>query len=352
MKSLSIFLLGILALATIASAQTTQLSILHMPQDGMWNLGLMNQGPKGFSVVVHVKIQQGNRLLHALSSRPISLTSGANLIDLRQLEGGEGLSTGLGTQPASENPHPIELCIDVFVEGSRALHQCEIFQQMGVMPPHLVYPFDRDELESTLPMLSWTPPAPIYDHASLRYHLRLVEVVGSQSPLHAMRTMQALVDRQDLNQHVMPYSPSYRALEPGHRYAWQVFAYSGARFLGQSELWTFTIKDPKQEEKIESMPFVELRKQMDSGYYPALGMVRFRFDCLYGEQALNFQVFNERGNPISLSPKQLEQVGRNLFQLNLPVGSGLIENQYYRLTITDNKGDAHHLKFQYQYPRS
>ncbi|MEM7370403.1 MAG: hypothetical protein AAF587_17470 [Bacteroidota bacterium] len=351
MKSMIILILGTGLFLSCTFGQTANFSILQMPREGFWKLGLMNHSTETITTSLAVKFMLEGRLVHTVSGPSVLLHPGSNLIDLQRMEGGTQLGNGLTLTTSAAEQQRLEICVELYMKGAKFLSQCDLFQQALNIPLHLVYPFDQDVLETSLPMMSWSIPSPVSHPSQLRYRLRLVEVLGYHTPQSAMANAPALIDRADLTQNVIPYSPSYRKLEAGHTYAWQVEAYDGSGFVGRSELWSFRLKAEK-ETTDSNAPFVELRKRLDSGFYPARGQVRFKHDCQYGESTLDFVVTNHRGEQIRTSGKQLEKVGKNLFTLHLPPGSGLIEGQMYHLEVTNPKGESTILKFKYFYPKS
>ena len=53
-----------------------------------------------------------------------------------------------------------ELCMELWdLEVNQKQETCQALNTAPILPPHLVYPFDEDQIESPLPILSWTSPA-------------------------------------------------------------------------------------------------------------------------------------------------------------------------------------------------
>lgn len=109
-------------------------------------------------------------------------------------------------------------------------------------PPILVMPSDESIVEEKLPTFTWLPPTPIARGSRPTYRLRIVEILGRQTPYDAMASNPAWFERSTVPNTVFPYPIASRPLRTGGRYAWQVTAADGTFPLGESEIWWFTYK--------------------------------------------------------------------------------------------------------------
>lgn len=249
-----------------------------------------------------------------------------------------------------EQPVNWELCAELWDLGAKTqVVSCQPLVLLPVLPPHLVYPFDEDELLTPLPTFSWTAPGPIRSAQPIYYTLKVVELMGYYPAKVAISTLPAFYRQEGLREQVHPYTGRGQSFQVGKVYAWQIYASTGSgRDLGQSEVWTFSLAGPKEEEE-DNRPFVELKQKYDAGYYPAYGKVKFRFDCRYGEKGPVYTITNQRGDPLKVSRDRLEKKGDNLFVLTIPPGSGFIEGEYYFMEVEDGKGTKSKLMFRYFY---
>ena len=242
-----------------------------------------------------------------------------------------------------------EICVQAYSTEQVLLAQiCQPFQNIPAIPPHLVYPFDGEKLSVPLPVFSWTPPMPVLAYNQLRYEMTIVELTDFHPPAAAIRALPPFYQQTDLQQNLHPYDPAAPGFETGRQYAWQVRAYNGSQFVGQTEVWTFS--PAVDEEEKDGLPFVELRKRYDSGIYQALGKVKFRFDEYYGEKLPEIHVLDAGGREIKIAGHKLSAKAQNLFVLDLPPGSGLQEGAFYELIVKNYKGEAQKLRFKYFYP--
>lgn len=348
----SFYRLGWLVLiffGTISLHAQTPLTVLWTPTASLPQLVINHAGGEETQVSLHLRYQAGGQTLQSWHSRPITLKPGGNRIPLEEI----GDFSAIERFQQREFPGPVELCLRILPipHGDVVYDDCHVLQQAPAQPPHLVYPFDREDLETQLPVFSWTPPAPLKPGQMLSYSLRMVEVLPYQTATAALIGSPAFLFREDLNQNVMPYSLSYQALQVDQRYAWQIEAFSNGISLGKSEVWTFTIRKPGEDAQSEPDPdYVELRRKLNSGYYPAKGRVCFRFDAHYGEIMPNIEVYNQQNEQISVPDSRLERTGTNLFILHLPPGSGFREGDYYVIKVANAKGEVNQMRFRYLYP--
>ena len=259
-------------------------------------------------------------------------------------------------QQSPEQSMSWELCAELYDPAAKYLtSSCQPMQVQAVLPPHLVYPFDKDELMTPLPTFSWTVPGPIMPPQPVYYSLKVVELQGYYPPKTAIRSLPGFYERENLGEQLHPYPPSGQQFQIGMEYAWQIHAYTAqGRDLGMSEIWTFSLKEDedaeKETEKELTPTFVELKKNLGSGFYPAIGQVGFRFNRLYASEEIKINIFNHRHQQINIPQKGLERKGDDLFILDLPPGSGLTEGAYYILEVTNDRGETRRMRFRYHYP--
>ncbi len=106
-------------------------------------------------------------------------------------------------------------------------------------PPILVYPYDKSEVTEKLPLFTWLPPAPPKPGQQVRYQLRIVEILGRQSPYDAMASNPAWFKREGIVGNQQQYPLSARSFRDETDYAWQIKAIGDGYTIGESEIWSF-----------------------------------------------------------------------------------------------------------------
>ena len=350
----SILCYCLLAIAGNLSAQT--ITIQALPQAGSLQSGmqgqtvLVNTEAQPQEVFLRAQVRNGNSLTFSDQTAPITLNPGLNSIDLSGLS---LQSPRHATQDFNRPTGDFELCLEVhYAEDGRLLAKsCENIAVQPMTPPYLVFPFDGDKIETPMPILSWTPPAPVSLGSMLSYTLRLVEVPAGMSPDAALRQRQPLFMQEQIAMASLAYPVFAPMLEPTKQYAWQVEAFVEGQSIGRSEVWDFSI--PQQKPKVaEEIPtyYVEMKRQPDAGIYQATEQICFKFLARYAEEMPRFQVMDDFQTPIDVNPAQLTHPrGNGLFILKLPPQHGLKDGGYYLFEVYDAKDRPYTLKFQYHH---
>jgi alpha-tubulin suppressor-like RCC1 family protein len=115
-------------------------------------------------------------------------------------------------------------------------------------PPILVQPTDGDSLASDVrPIFSWLPPTPISPGLTVTYTIRIVEMLGRQTPYDAMLRNPAYYEQSNLRSTTLQYPLDARPFRTDRMYAWKVSAYAGPTLLGESEVWHFALRATIQQ---------------------------------------------------------------------------------------------------------
>lgn len=169
----------------------------------------------------------------------------------------------------------------------------------AMWPPMLLSPTDDEVINTTYPLLTWTPAFSSTYSGSVSYTLRLVEVLSGQNAFQAIQANPVYFSQSNLLTTTLPYPAAAQVLDTGQVYAWQVHADAGGGSLGSSEIWTFSIAPPqikpqrplpnqyyKPAAKIPA-EFIQLREAflpvaIEERYHPAQAPI------------FTFKIYNER----------------------------------------------------------
>lgn len=147
-----------------------------------------------------------------------------------------------------------QICCEAIEVETQAVvgRDCKFVSVNRISVPILIAPPDETDVVERYPVFTWmnsVPPAP---GLIIRYHLRMAEIFGTQTPQDAMQRNPAWLDIRGLTRTIFQYPISTRTFVEGQRYAWMVEAYEerDARFipLGESEVWWFRHLPMKAEE--------------------------------------------------------------------------------------------------------
>ena len=237
-------------------------------------------------------------------------------------------------------------------ETEKALAQtCVNTRVLPLQPPRLVYPIDSSKIRIPDPIFSWLPvTGPGVSQSSIQYELTVSEILEGQSCEEAISSNPGLLIANNLSTTFYPYpSTALNTLNFGQQYAWQVKAYSGDYFLGQSEIWDFKlVKDSVKLKPIDSS-YALLKKNQEGGYCLANRYLNFEYRGVYNnEKELNFQIYDDHMRVIKRPGKKyIKQHGINQYSIDLSDYKHVKKNNFYILQVSDEKGQKYYLRFKY-----
>jgi hypothetical protein len=219
----------------------------------LWQLTLVNTGRAPIEVfLIGTITEQRSGLILRATTRTFSLPVGTTVITNQNFErtiSPVGVETpnpryrDIFQQTGSAPTGSYEICVRVFAQGSPRELASDCIEQTieQLSQPILIAPAQSDTISLPLPVFTWVPPAPAFRSVAtqLTYKLRIVEVLGRQSPTAAMQTNPAWFEQDNLRAPTLVYQPAARGLQRGKRYAWTVYAFLGSAPAGQSEVWDF-----------------------------------------------------------------------------------------------------------------
>ncbi len=315
-----VLLICVLAFTPILSAQNVSVTLLPPPPNQMhisdlWHILLYNLDNQSYKVYLHgtgyLGTDKSGRLIADAQTRvfdlppsrtPLRITGSfvqpvkVNKSDPHY----ESIVKNTGTVPSGE----YFICVSVVDASSSAVFSeaCLVQNVEQLSPPVLVQPTDESTVLDSLPSFSWLPPSPVPATMQLRYKLKIVEVLGTQSAQQAMLANPPLFERSDIIPPLFTYPFTARPMKTGSKYAWSVTALTGIDKtpLGESEIWWFRYQDS-----------VALRKRVDSIPNPITGGL-----IVAGDQfsAGIFQVKKEQRLVISNLKNSINASGLSKYQ--------------------------------------
>lgn len=226
----------------------------------------------------------------------------------------------------------------------------------ALWPPMLLSPPDGDTINTTYPLLTWTPAFNSAFSGTVTYNLKLVEQLSGQNAYQAMQANPSYFTQGNLAVTTLPYPPSAQTLDTGKVYAWQVYADAGGSSLGSSEIWTFTLATPtSEEETVRANPvYFDIKNVTPFEVYSITdGFLYIKYEEQYatenGEE-LRFEVLDKNQKPKNTSLSVPLSKGTNrikISQCQLNLGNPK-ENDYFYFKVTNKKNETFVLKF---YPK-
>lgn len=212
----------------------------------------------------------------------------------------------------------------------------------------LVFPSDKDTIETKNPVLTWTHSEAFNLLAEGEFFiLTLVEKQEDQSAEAAVQSNIPIFVKSYLTAHQIPYGIDAKDLEEGKTYAWNVKKMSNGMVINRTESWEFTIK-----RNITPRPhkYVELKSKLDGSFYSVVDdYIYFKLNENYKNAAVQVSIRSDKGEYITpeLSNEQkggeVLSRGYNTFELDLSPYH--LKKGYYTLMVRGVKGKKYQLKF-------
>ena len=237
---------------------------------------------------------------------------------------------------------------------------CHAFISWPISPPRLLLPHDNTEIETELPLFSWTHAMPY--RLSLRYNVQIVELFDGQGPFDAFQSNYLYFKSEDLRLNTFQYQISAPSLQRCKSYAWRVI---GNYDENQSDYQTRVFKTAcdsvieneteKRNTPIAPNIFYELNRTVSGSFYTVQGNFKIIVDNPYDKiDKLSYSILDNDNIDIAASntlfnmDSQNETLfsGKNIFIVDID-RLGLLPNQIYVLKLNNLKR-VQYLKFKYE----
>lgn len=140
-----------------------------------------------------------------------------------------------------------------------------IVAQFSSLPIGLSMPMDKDTIEEKEPNFVWqTNLTTVQNDSRISQQIVVVQVGSDQTSTEAILENRPIFIRQGLVSNSITYSSTETKLEEGGRYAWQISFLLNSNMVQQSEVWQFTIKEPR----LPVTEFVAVRAKNDGQFIP------------------------------------------------------------------------------------
>jgi hypothetical protein len=247
-----------------------------------------------------------------------------------------------------------EFCFDVDISESKAdqfppfYEYCFVSQVQPLTPLLLISPADADQICNKRPDLTWQLPMPF--PIAARCRLLLTELKENQDVVEAINYNQPIINQSNLFSNTLFYPSSAPDLLEGHKYVWQVTAYSNGTVLKKSEVWTFTIKCEEQPKDVSTESYRELKEVEDGNFYVAKKILHFSVQNPYGAGILDYSISDmlSPGKVVKNLPALKLFPGLNKYDLDLSDQKAFKNDQEYLIEVRLANGRELKLRFIYK----
>lgn len=235
----------------------------------------------------------------------------------------------------------------------------QLVRAQDVPPPVLQFPDKGDTLKLLYPAFAWAPSLPDNPSQPARYQIRIVEVLGDQSPEAAILANPDWFAAGNLYTTVFIYpfqAPIFRKYK---QYAWQVtgeYTYNVSsgeasvtqKALVKSEVFDFWINDDMSD--AECVP--TLYAKLDERFYVVGNKIQFQLPPAIADQPsrITYAVYDLRKNVMIRDVKPVKETNKDQYSFDLSAITTFnkekpIPGRFYILEATHPSGAVYRLKF-------
>lgn len=348
----------------VIQLQVPPLGLTIKPQ--LWNLALMNGTRESMTVRIEMVMTDvaNNQQVLTGTTRAFVLSEGGRRVQVKDVL---PITYNSGSALYAVDPNPdgflpvgvFNICYTLIgsIKGlseSVLAEACETFEIEPLSPPMLVMPANNEYTESR-PFFTWLPPSPYQLFSNLRFDLKLVEVYPTQSPADAVQQNIPVVAQSNINFSSFQYPPGLPELDSSKSYAWQVVAKNGIMTVGNSEVFTFKLKQYSADSsRFQSRGYYSsMRREDDASYIISGNILKCSYEHLYADSTVDIHLTDittsvHKAIPLDSSAIEVKY-GFNL--LSLDFQRNHLENKnIYMLELINSRREKWYLKFEYRKP--
>lgn len=361
----NIFITLFLAATTAVQAQVsilnTNISTLNILPEFLCQVNIMNGSIGNIQVVLEAKLlnSAGENVL-VVKTHPFQLSTGINNglqlnYTVQSVQYGSSNQSQYIRTTHTLPSGNFKYCVSVVeLGGENSDDYCEDLVSDVTSFLSLVYPYDKDTIDTPNPLLTWTHSEPFNILATGEYfRMIVVELSADQSAEAGVATNNPVYYKNYLSTHQQLYPNDAQELKSGNRYGWQVQKISNGTVIDKTESWEFTLTK-KTEPTVNK--YAVLKKKIDGGFYTVENQkLYFRFNESYISGQITCRIIDDSGKEIKPELKnetnkndQKEEInvktnGANLFEIDLKPYR--IKTGHYKLEVMNSKKEVFKLKF-------
>jgi len=363
-KTAIVLLLIYLAMPGRANAQVTivsaNLSEFNIGPSTLCQVNL-NSSQTDATVILDATLMNGaGEILLKVKTQPIKLHQGMNSAATLHIS---FLSTEFGISPQAtylQNHHSLpsgqfKHCIQVVTLSNEYSDDfCQDLSSQANSFLYLVFPFDKDFIDTKYPLLSWAHGESFAVLAPGEYFRVIVAELNRNQDAEAGVTSNTPVFLKDMiTSHQIQYPMDSKELIVGKRYGWQIQRISNGSIIDKTESWEFTIK---QNTVTKENKYASLKRKIDGGFYTTENRkLYFKFDEVYSGNTLNCKIYddkrkviepivdNEDKKNLNQSSSNVKLQGYNRYEIDLDDFG--IKKGFYTLEVKNEKSELYILKF-------
>jgi antitoxin component of MazEF toxin-antitoxin module len=340
------------------SIVNAHLNTLNVTPASVCEVSIMNNQGSVQVIIEAQVLNSANEPLLDVQSLPFYLSQGMNVLS----SGNIPINTtqyGVSAQASYiQTAHSLpsgtfKYCCTVQVLSTEGGDEyCEDVESELSSNMYLVFPNDKDTIETKNPVLIWTHSEPFNIVATGEYfRMIVVELTNDQNAEDGITINNPIYMKNSLTTHALLYPSDAEELENGKRYGWQVQRVTNGIITDKTEAWEYTMKPATA---ISENKYAVLKKTLDAGFYTAEnGKLFFRFNEEYISGKVSCTIYNsarEKILPVAINEDKsittiaFKKSGYNCYEINLNDLNN-VNSGFYTLEVKNEKGEVFLLKF-------
>jgi len=349
-------------LSSQVSVVNIQLMPYNITPEGMLAATLMNNGNSQQAQLISKLYNFNNELLLTVNSSMFEVKpgisspfDGTRKISSVEYSGGNQASYIKSTHGLPSGV--FKICVTIILNKGNEIADefCDEIESNYNQYLYLVYPGDKDTIDSKTPLLTWAHSEPFNILTQGEYYRMIVtELKPKQGAEEAVTINTPLMLKNYLTTHSIQYPYDAKELVEGKKYAWQVQKMSNGIVTNKTEAWEFIMRIKPQEKEIK---YVALKQTVDATYYTAYnGKIYFKFIEEYhskgnitahikgdkGEE-ITIKISKDEENKADHDETKIKTIGDNRFVLDLNKSN--LKHGNYLLIVKNEKREVFYLKF-------
>ena len=322
----------------------------YVQKEQLWNLVLVSNNTDIIDVNVQLNLQDAltGQVVMSASTNNILLTKGVKVLKSNDLL---PITYNYNVADFSKNYIPMGsyiACYQVINNSNRKetpmVEECIRINIDALSPPLLNSPTDKAEIETPYPQFSWMPPTPFEMFSNLTYDLLITDILEGQSSTEAIQYNTPIYTKNNISQPYESYATSFKKLDTGKVYAWQVIAKNGTNYAAKTEIWTFKITNAPALTKITSITYISLGDDDTKlgSYNLKDDKVNIKYHSYHKAFEATIKIKTTTGEVVQ-ELKQSILNGDNFF--NIILNKTIIKEKQYIIVLEENENILHKASF-------
>ncbi|GEM_PF-2282931 len=181
---------------------------------------------------------------------------------------------------------------------------------------NLIAPAKGSVIDYPFPLLSWVSTFQTLTEG-VTFRLVMSERAGlKRSNLFRTRAATNLLDVDGISETNLTYPVEAPPLKAGVEYVWGVEAYADGLLLAQSDVWSFSLREPVELNELPiSQSYIDISRINDLPHYYILGTLKLRYQPQRSNETAQVTIVDENGKKRKLKQDEMVFAANNPYMV-------------------------------------